>query len=192
MPPKGSHKLATTPAQAKASGNALVSRWFTPAPQPSKPGRPCLPFKKRGPKPVVSRPVTDGLLYADVVKAPSAVPPTVPAPIKRKRLNWSKGDALERLSQAKEDWLNKTGDLLSANPDMSMYEFSKRVRIPSSTLHSYAHANASQRQRLGSSAGKPAIVNDETAQFAVDVLRRRDRVNDGMHHRERRSTWCTT
>ena len=67
---------------------------------------------------------------------------------------------------------------------MSMYEFSKRVRIPSSTLHSYAHANASQRQRLGSSAGKPAIVNDETAQFAVDVLRRRDRGNDGMNHRE--------
>ena len=45
MPPKGSRQ-AFTPAQATANGNSLMSRWFTPATQPRKPGRPCLPFKK--------------------------------------------------------------------------------------------------------------------------------------------------
>ena len=187
MPPKGSER-SMSPAQAQANGNAFLSRWFTPAPQPTRPGRPFLPIKKRGPKPVVAKQVTAEVLYAAAVMGAAILPvqpvPAVTASIKRTRCNWSKGGALERLTKAKEDWLNKTGDLLTAQPDMSMWEFSKRVGIPSSTMHTYAHANESQQWRLGSSAGKPPLVKEETAQFAVDVLRRRDRGNDGMTNSE--------
>ena len=42
----------------------------------------------------------------------------------------------------------------------------------------------SKRQVLGSSAGKPSLLNDNTKEFCVDVLRRRDRGNDGMNLRE--------
>ena len=51
MPPKGTKMIAMTPAQATAARNSLVTRWFTPAPEPLKRGRPSLPFKKRGRKP---------------------------------------------------------------------------------------------------------------------------------------------
>jgi hypothetical protein len=140
-------------AQAQANGNVGLSRRFTPAPQPNRPGRPSLPIKKRGPKPVVAEPVTAELSNAAVVMGAAALPvqpvPAVTASIKSMRVNWSKGDALERLTKAKEDWLNKSGDLLAAQPDMSLTEFSRRVGIPSSTLHTYAHSNVSQRQQLG-------------------------------------------
>ena len=177
-------ELPFTPAQAQANGNVGVSRRFTPAPQSTRPGRPCLPIKKRGPKLVVAKPVTAEVPYAAVVMGAASLPVqpdlAVTASINHKRCNWSKGAALERLTKAKEDWLNKSGDLLTAQPDMSLTEFSRRVGIPSSTLHKYAHSNVSQRQRLGSSAGKPPLVDEKTAQLAVDVLRR----DDGMNNRE--------
>ena len=132
MPPKGSER-SMSPAQAQANSNAFLSRWFTPAPQPTRPGRPFLPIKKRGPKPVVAKQVTAEVLYAAAVMGAAILPvqpvPAVTASIKRTRCNWSKGGALERLTKAKEDWLNKTGDLLTAQPDMSTWEFSKRVGI---------------------------------------------------------------
>ena len=134
--------------------------------------------------------MTAELSYAAVVRGTAALPaeaaavPAVNAVAKLKRTNWGKGDNLVKLTKAKDDWLNKTGSLLSEAPDMSMWLYAKRVGIPLTTLHGYACPDDTKRQLLGSSAGKPALIDAGTQQFAVDVLRRRDRGNDGMNARE--------
>jgi len=111
MPPKGSSSKRLTPTQ----GQALMNRFFTPAPQPRKPGRPFLPFKKRGPKPVeaAARAVTAELSYVQVVAGVDAMPANVPdvaaatpAPatvVPVKRTNWSKGEQLIQLTTAVND-----------------------------------------------------------------------------------------
>ena len=186
MPPKGTRKMAITPAQATAARNSLVTRWFTPAPEPPKRGRPSLPFKKRGRKPEVqARAVTPEMSFAQVVVGVAAAPAAAPAPVaKAKRTNWSTGEPFERLTTAVNDWLNKTGSLLTDDPDMSMLIYGRRVMIPQKTLHTYLHPNLALRRPLGSKAGKPSLVRADAQQFCVDVLVRRDRGNDGLNNRE--------
>lgn len=101
-----------------------------------------------------------------------------------KRTNWSKGDDLKRLTTAVDNWLQKQGELLSADPNMSLHTYAKRVNIPKATLGHYIHPDPSKRRRLGSQAGQPSLVDSETQKFLVDVMRRRDRGNDGMNRRE--------
>lgn len=100
------------------------------------------------------------------------------------RTNWSKGDALASLTKAVKDWLAKTGDLLSADPKMSLHTYARRVNIPKATLGNYVHPDESKRRKLGSQAGHPSLLDDESQRFVVDVLRRRDRGNDGMSRRD--------
>ena len=82
------------------------------------------------------------------------------------------------------DWLNKDGALLTEKPDMSLWEFARRVAIPMTTMHRYAGPDASRRQALGSSAGHPSLVARDTQQALADVLRRYDRGNDGKNQRQ--------
>ena len=186
MPPKGTKMIAMTPAQATAARNSLVTRWFTPAPEPPKRGRPSLPFKKRGRKPEVQpRAVSPEMSFAQVVVGVAAAPAAAPAPVaKRKRTNWSKGEPFERLTTAVNNWLNKTGALLTEDPDMSKLIYARRVMIPYDTLYAYLHPNVALRRPLGSKAGKPSLVHVDAQQFCVDVLVRRDRGNDGLNNRE--------
>jgi hypothetical protein len=132
--------------------------------------------------------VTPAVTFANIVQGVSVLPAeTTSAPavaVPRKRINWSKGDNLEKLSRAVNDWLHKDGALLTENPDMSLWEFSRRVAIPIATLHKYVNPDQSRRQALGSSAGHPSLVNGETQQVCVDVLRRYDRGNDGKNSRQ--------
>ena len=121
-------------------GQNILLSGISPCTLYCKPGRPCLPFKKRGRKPD-TREVTAELSYAAVVRGTAALPveaaaaPAVNAVAKLKRTNWGKGDNLVKLTKAKDDWLNKTGSLLSKAPDMSMWLYAKRVGIPLTTLH---------------------------------------------------------
>ena len=98
LTPKGTRKMAITPAQATAARNSLVARWFTPAPERPKRGRPSLPFKKRGRKPEVqARAVTLEMSFALVVVGVAAAPAAAPAPVaKVKRTNWSTGGPFEQ------------------------------------------------------------------------------------------------
>ena len=100
MPPKVTKMIAMTPAQATAARNSLVTRWFTPAPEPTKRGRPSLPFKKRGRKPEVQpRAVSPEMSFAQVVVGVAAAPAAAPAPVakpKVNRTNWSTGEPFEQ------------------------------------------------------------------------------------------------
>jgi hypothetical protein len=132
--------------------------------------------------------VTPAVTFAEIVQGVSDLPaaPAVVAPAKApcKRTNWSKGGHFEKLSRAVNDWLNKDGALLTEKPDMSLWEFARRVAIPMTTMHRYAGPDASRRQALGSSAGHPSLVACDTQQAFADVLRRYDRGNDGKNQRQ--------
>ena len=205
MPPKGSTKTPPSAKDATASGLTLISSFF---------GRPAerrpdadIPAKKRGrpsaPPPRSGRPAQTGLLSTDaaspaVTSSPHAVSFTpaasdagtmeaVPVPaerVKLKRINWSAPEHMDRLRKAVEDWDDKAGEWLSLNPNMSFHLYCSCVGIPKGTLHDYAHPDESKRKPIGVSVGRPQLIDSETQAFAIDVLRRRDRGNDGMNNRD--------
>ena len=86
------------------------------------------------------------------------------------------------------DWFGKTGDLLSSDRKMGFHMYAKRCGIPKATLGNYCHPDPSRRTELGAHAGKPSLLSKEEQGFVVDVLRRRDRANDGMNPREAANT----
>lgn len=103
---------------------------------------------------------------------------------KLKRTNWGRGEPLERLTKAVEDWDAKSGLYLTEKPAMLMPEYAKCVGIPYETLSSYCCKDVGKRKELGKSVGKQTLFNTEEEQFAVDVVRRHDRGNDGLNKRE--------
>ncbi|KAL3922215.1 MAG: hypothetical protein SGPRY_004639 [Prymnesium sp.] len=54
------------------------------------------------------------------------------------RVNWSQGEALEKLRTAVENWLSKSGELLSV-------DIVQGVGIPEATLGHYLHPDVSKR-----------------------------------------------
>lgn len=205
MPPKGSTKVSANPDDAVASGLSLISSFFQrPAVRRADAD---IPLKKRGrppaPAPRPGRPAQAGAQTASTgatsasrssSRDPSEhgsthryqVPKAgaVAERIKLKRLNWALPENIERLKAAVHDWHNKTGEWLSLTPDMSFHMYCCCVGIPKGTLHDYVHPDRSRRKALGVSVGRPQLIDDDTQAFAVDVLRRRDRGNEGMNNRE--------
>jgi len=129
MPPKGSTK---TPPSAKGAGLTLISSFFRwPAEQ-----RPDadIPAKKRGrpkaPLPRSGRPAQAGLQATDssspavtsstrhsgssTPAAPDGAVRAITAVhaerVKKKRINWSAPEKIDRLRAAVEDWDNKGGE----------------------------------------------------------------------------------
>ncbi|KAJ1445852.1 hypothetical protein M885DRAFT_548582 [Pelagophyceae sp. CCMP2097] len=54
------------------------------------------------------------------------------------------------------------------------------VEIPVGTLKHYIQDDVSLRRTLGAGVGKPSIIDQGKQKFLVDVVKRRDRGNDGM------------
>ena len=69
---------------------------------------------------------------------------------------------------------------------MTMARFSQLVNIPVATLKPYVVSDAGKRRALGSVPGgtKRVVVSADEAQFLVDVMRRKDRGDDGMSRLE--------
>ena len=139
--PKRSHHakpLSGDAARVKAS-NASIKDFFSPPPKPGRP--PGLPPKKRG-RPAAPTPAPTPVA---ATLSPAATPSTMPtasyatAPpprttevdggkraaaallgTKLTRVNYGKGEALERLTRAVSDWDAKSGIHLQAEPGMSM------------------------------------------------------------------------
>ena len=182
MPPKGSRKLPMSEEGALVQGSTSLHSFFQKVP---KSGRPLgSVHKARGPP--KKRPLPPPASYTPAVQTlPSfPEPPVLTVKVKESRINWAVGDHLKKLTEAVNDWLNKTGELLVADPKMSMHAYAARVGIAKSTLHIYCTTDLTKRRQLGAHAGHPSLVTHGEQEFVVDVLRRRDRANDGMNPRE--------
>ena len=85
-----------------------------------------------------------------------------------------------------EDWDNKTGEHLQEdeNKEMSLQVYCSLIDIPYPTFKKYVCADKDKRRVIGCSVGKPSVLDDETQVFATDVIRRKDRANDGLNKRE--------
>ena len=203
-PPKRSHHKKREPPSKTFK---TMRSFFTLPPPPPKPGRPAgVPFKKRG-RPAASliNPSTAPVMLplatspaasssdAPASTSTSGSEPSGPSGGKRaaaaligaklKRINWGQGEPLERLTQAVTDWDAKSGAILEADKAMSLKDYALRVSIPYPTLHDYAKPNQAKRKELGRSVGKPPLYDEAHQQFAVDVIRRHDRGNDGLSRR---------
>ena len=127
-------------------------------------------------------------------EVPLAPAPSVPVLGKRaaagllgttlKRANWGKGEGLDRMMVAISDWDAKSGAFLEAEKEMPLGRYAELVGIPYPTLVQYACKDIGKRKVLGLSVGNKAHFNGEKTQFAADVIRIRDRGNDGMNKRE--------
>ena len=90
----------------------------------------------------------------------------------------------EWMQRAVDEYRNKEGRWLS-EPDMTISRFCGLVEIPEFTFRKYVGGSEDKRRVLGASVGPPALLDADTEQqFSMDVLRRRDRGNDGMDKRK--------
>ena len=186
---------------ACAAGTAAVAglfRYFRrpepPPPPPPKPGRPPGSLNaRRGPRsaqpaptPAQPAPTPVQVSQEDCPAKKIPTPPAAQTPEVKlnspacTRVNYSTGEALCRMQTAVDDWLEKKGVYLE-EPQMSLKIFAAKVGIPYKTLKPYVCQDVSKRKQVGSGVGGSgkSLVNEDTSQFMSDVLRRRDRANDG-------------
>ena len=100
--------------------------------------------------------------------------------VQLKRTNWSHGEPLERMTKAVADWDAKTGPHLEQETKMPLSRYAGLVGIEYQSLNKYACKDLGKRQKLGSGGDKKSLFDGDEAQFAVDVIRRFDRGNDGL------------
>ena len=87
------------------------------------------------------------------------------------------------MTQAVADFDSKTGDWLRED-DMTLTRFCHVIGIPYHTFAQYVCKDKSKRKVLGCSVGPKSTLTHSTEQFVVDVMRRKDRGNDGLGRRE--------
>ena len=196
--PERSHR-AKPPSgekQRELARCSTITSFFTP---PPKPGRPAgLPIKKRG-RPAAAVTSMPKIPEKSVPLHAQPLPGAPPKSLGKraaatmvgatlKRTNWGKGDALERMSKAVSDWEAKAGPILDAYKDlhlsdMPLIEYAQSVQIPYETLQKYVTTNGKRRE-LGKSVGAKPLFDKDLQGWAVDVIRRYDRGNDGKNKRE--------
>ena len=204
-PAKRSHH-AKQPART-ATGNSIQS-FFRPPTPPPQVGRPTGPIKKRGRPPssltgtliCPELPTTPALAAPSANTSASSASPNIPlgsshtgvlgkraaaqiAGAKLRRINWGEGDALLRMQTAVNNWDAKSGTILQDAKEMPLKDYAARVGIPYPTLQKYCNRDEGKRTVLGSSVGTASLFSDEQQQFAVDVIVRHDRGNDGLNRR---------
>tara|TARA_B100000674_G_scaffold53087_1_gene36817 strand:+ start:409 stop:1284 length:876 start_codon:yes stop_codon:yes gene_type:complete len=96
-------------------------------------------------------------------------PPAKQAPAKTTRTNWGSGENLKRMRAAVEGWDNNSEQKREAEGDIKRY--AALVEIPLDTFKKYVCADKSKRRKLGASAGKLSLVDEQTAQTIVDTVR---------------------
>ena len=103
---------------------------------------------------------------------------------KLKRTNWGHGENLKRMTKAVHDWDAKAGTHLEKDNKMSLLSYAVCIGINYQTLADYCCKDHGKRKQLGISVGAPTLFSEGEQQFAVDVVRRHDRGNDGLSKRE--------
>jgi hypothetical protein len=104
-------------------------------------------------------------------------------PVKRSRETYGEGAGLEKMTTAVNDWLEKKGRYEEDVP-MPMSRYCALVDIPEETFRKYVCTDPGKRRKLGSQPGPSRLVSKDASQFVVDVMRRKDRADDGMNRRE--------
>ena len=153
-----------------------------PPPPPPGPGRPKKNEKRGRPANQALQPV-EPVPLAIFTPVPGVLlgsPPPPPSTSKKARVNYSSGAPLVRLQKACADWIEKQGEHLVHEPDMSVKHYSLRVGIPFETFRKYVCKDAAARRVIGNGVGAKKLLDEKTVQFTLDVIRRRDRANDGM------------
>ena len=198
MDHKASHKATPWASDEvrTAKGFGAITTFFKPPPPKPKAGRPPapeLPPKKRGRPPqseggeteqqaTPAEPATPAALSTAPVFGKKAAAELIG--VKLERINWGVGEGLERMTKAVNDWDAKSGPFLEENKLMSIREYAAAVEIPHQTLARYACKDAGKRRQLSSSVGRKPLFDPDLEHFAVDVIRRHDRGNDGFSKRE--------
>ena len=183
MPPP-QHTWTSEAVRAEKGFSAITS-FFQ---RPPKRGRPAGSVnRKRGPRPNAVDVEAATQQAAPAVEPASALPPapaTAAEPVLT-RINYSSGEPLERLTKAVHDWDNKTGTYCEEQ-NMRLKRFAQLVGIPLKTFASYVREDKATRRVLGRGVGSSgkALVSDDSAQFVVDVMRRRDRGDEAMSRRQ--------
>jgi hypothetical protein len=169
--------------------STAITTFFTPPPKRGQPPS-SLPMKKRGRPPALpaatetppSAPAVAGSTsgqYSEPVVRKEACEPA------KKRVRHGQSTAtLEHLKNTVNNWLNKTGEFLSEDPALPIKDYCALVNISWETFRKYVCSDVGKRRCIGAVAGNRAILPESTSQFAVDVMRRRDRGNDAMTKRE--------
>ena len=94
------------------------------------------------------------------------------------RQNWSKGDGLKRLTDAVAKW-----ELEAAKPEkdrMGVRLFAEMNGIPYTTFQTHITPVDGKRIKPVSGVGKKPLLDSQSNDIIVDVLVRRDRVNQGV------------
>jgi hypothetical protein len=111
-------------------------------------------------------------------KAPPSKAPQEPK--KKARVNYSSGEALEKLMAAVDEWNARTGRALDRNGDkLGLVKFSNIFGIPVDTLRKYVHPDPEKRWGLGKSLGRPSLLTKGNQGFVANVLAHLDRADDG-------------
>ena len=107
------------------------------------------------------------------------------------RVYYSKGEALTKLKQAVHDWDSKSGMYLQLDGlqtglknDAKLERFARLVGIPYNTFRKYACPDMDKRREIGSAVGRPAVLDTKADEFIIDVVRRKDRANEGINRGE--------
>jgi hypothetical protein len=169
-----------TPEGAKAAGLTLVTDFFSVKRKPGRQKRSNddASSNKRG-RPAARTGLAEEeasgalLLPTQVRAAPAAKEKKSAA----KRINWSKGEYLTRLGAAVKEWDDKSE---RCTVETSTRQFAMMVNIPNGTLNKYITDDKSKRLTIGASSGPKPLLSSGEGEFVVDVVRRRDRANDGM------------
>ena len=191
-PPKVPHRPKPWSEETrKANKFGSITDFFKPPPKKGRPAR--AQSKKRGRAPAelaeqgatadVTVSKKRGRIPAELAQQGATAESGAAPKAKRQRVNYSTGEPFERLKKAVSDWDNKAGDYLVETP-MSMQRFAQIVRIPYATFSPYVCEDKGKRKVVGIGVGPTSLLDADATQFVADVLRRRDRGNDGVNRRE--------
>eukprot|EP00978_Attheya_sp_CCMP212_P031727 scaffold120920_cov35-Attheya_sp.AAC.1 len=109
-----------------------------------------------------------------------------PAPIPKKkstvsRSNWGKGEGLQMMTKAVQEWNERSGRYFDSNgEDRSLKVFANVVGIPYDSFKKYVcSSSAKSKRELGKQGGKRSLLDANSQRFIADVIARHDRGNDG-------------
>ena len=100
------------------------------------------------------------------------------------RTDWSQGDNLVFLSRAVERWLEKTGPVITRDPKISLKHYCAFLDIPYNTFRHYVATDLTKRRKLGNPSGKQKLLDSDVEKFTIDMLRAKDRCNEGLNKRQ--------
>ena len=158
--PPAQQTSGTTPRPAQAVAQAVPT--VEPQPEPGQPPDATSNFVNEG--------------SASKARSKRAPSPSVP------RVDWSAGANLEKMRKAVDDWLGKKG--VAAEEGMGLKHYAARMDVSFETFRKYVCKDVGKRRVLGAVSGKQRLLSKDIESFTVDVLRRRDRANDGLNRLE--------